>query len=552
MAQGFYTLEEAAHRLGMGPEELSGMAQRREIRAFADRGTWRFRAQDVEELARQRGVPSDPSVPVMPLVEDTGSGTQEISPFEIQDLTEVMAPPQEDEDIGVDLFASSVDEARRKGTGDSGVFLGPRSDAAFQTAPLSDPGGRGSAIMGGPPKSSPRQPSSATKPPSSAKHSGPQPPVVPVAQTHDEDDSVVPIGRETLGGPGDSSVRLDGLSGLVAPPSSTRLGAASKPPTVKTNPEVVSQAPPSSPDVTPFATSRDRPGSSAEFDFGTTGDFDLTPSSSPSPSDSVFDLSTPSMESIELQITSDLEDGGSSAIDLDRVQRPASGGTMRGQAPDYDVSDDSVTFELSMEEDAQGRRSGRMAQQQPINSSFELSLDQPEDSGEQPVSEESDSDFELTLDDSSSSVEVEEQAPVMSDESESSDFELALDDDSVSEVVDDTGSEVVVLEDDQAVAAASAVVDTDLAEAELDDDDVGLAVVEPAGEAAAAGAVRLSPDAVPIAADWGWWSLMLVPTTLVMLFTGFLLLEMVRNIGSYSEPGPLAAPVYRMMQSFTK
>lgn len=55
MAQGYFTLEEAAQHLGMPADELSQMAQRREIRAFADRGTWRFRTQDVEELAQKRG-----------------------------------------------------------------------------------------------------------------------------------------------------------------------------------------------------------------------------------------------------------------------------------------------------------------------------------------------------------------------------------------------------------------------------------------------------------------------------------------------------------------
>src|SRR5437763_5468585 len=62
MVQGFYSLDEAARYLGMPPENLSQMAQRREIRAFADRGTWRFRTQDVEELARRLGRGSSPEL----------------------------------------------------------------------------------------------------------------------------------------------------------------------------------------------------------------------------------------------------------------------------------------------------------------------------------------------------------------------------------------------------------------------------------------------------------------------------------------------------------
>ena len=41
MVQGYYTIEEAAEILGMAADKLNQMAQRREIRAFADRGTWR-------------------------------------------------------------------------------------------------------------------------------------------------------------------------------------------------------------------------------------------------------------------------------------------------------------------------------------------------------------------------------------------------------------------------------------------------------------------------------------------------------------------------------
>src|SRR6516162_3890709 len=62
MVQGYYTLDEAARILGMDAERLNQMAQKREIRAFADRGTWRFRTQDVEEMARRLGLGSSPDL----------------------------------------------------------------------------------------------------------------------------------------------------------------------------------------------------------------------------------------------------------------------------------------------------------------------------------------------------------------------------------------------------------------------------------------------------------------------------------------------------------
>lgn len=62
MVQGYYTIEEAARILGMDTERLTQMAQKREIRAFGDRGTWRFRTQDIEEMARRLGMGSSPDL----------------------------------------------------------------------------------------------------------------------------------------------------------------------------------------------------------------------------------------------------------------------------------------------------------------------------------------------------------------------------------------------------------------------------------------------------------------------------------------------------------
>src|SRR5438105_15926002 len=62
MAQQFYTLDEAARVLGVPPDEVKRMADRNEVRAFRDRGTLRFRAPEIEELARRRGRGSEPDL----------------------------------------------------------------------------------------------------------------------------------------------------------------------------------------------------------------------------------------------------------------------------------------------------------------------------------------------------------------------------------------------------------------------------------------------------------------------------------------------------------
>ncbi len=76
----FYTLEEAARVLGMSPDELKTKAQQREIRAFMDSGSWRFRVADVDELARRRGLGSDPDIslsdPDLFGATDTGTGDE--------------------------------------------------------------------------------------------------------------------------------------------------------------------------------------------------------------------------------------------------------------------------------------------------------------------------------------------------------------------------------------------------------------------------------------------------------------------------------------------
>ena len=85
MAQ-FYTLEEAARVLGMGLEDLKAKAQHREVRAFMDGGTWQFRVADIDELARRRGLGSDPELSLSDLELDVpdASGSDEIDLSEFQ------------------------------------------------------------------------------------------------------------------------------------------------------------------------------------------------------------------------------------------------------------------------------------------------------------------------------------------------------------------------------------------------------------------------------------------------------------------------------------
>ena len=112
MAQ-FYTLEEAARVLGMSAEELKSKAQSREVRAFLDGGTWRFRVVDVDELARRRGLGSDAELRLSDLEDLAGkSGSGEVQDLDLSEFQ-----------LGVakrDLGAESVHLSKVKGRDDSG------------------------------------------------------------------------------------------------------------------------------------------------------------------------------------------------------------------------------------------------------------------------------------------------------------------------------------------------------------------------------------------------------------------------------------------------
>ncbi|QDT93741.1 hypothetical protein [Gimesia algae] len=64
MAKKYLNLEEAAAELGMEKEELNRIREAGDIRGFADRGAWKFRMEDVEELGRSRQADSDPAIPL--------------------------------------------------------------------------------------------------------------------------------------------------------------------------------------------------------------------------------------------------------------------------------------------------------------------------------------------------------------------------------------------------------------------------------------------------------------------------------------------------------
>lgn len=65
MAKKYLNLEEAAAQLGMDKDELNRLREDGDIRGFADRGAWKFRMEDIEELGRSFQADSDPAIPLI-------------------------------------------------------------------------------------------------------------------------------------------------------------------------------------------------------------------------------------------------------------------------------------------------------------------------------------------------------------------------------------------------------------------------------------------------------------------------------------------------------
>lgn len=142
MVQGYYTLLEAAQFLGMPPDELKHMAQRNQIRSFQDRGTLRFRIQDVQELARRRGATSDPELVLGEAASPrprSGISPRPDSPRTPQPKTPTKQEPapdvfdfdlgaaDENVDVGHELFAKVDQPSSKRGPGSG--RKSPRSPA---------------------------------------------------------------------------------------------------------------------------------------------------------------------------------------------------------------------------------------------------------------------------------------------------------------------------------------------------------------------------------------------------------------------------------------
>jgi excisionase family DNA binding protein len=66
----YLSLDEVAARLGLSADQVNKLREEGRVRGFADRGTWKFKSDDVEEFARSRQADSAPDVPILGDLDD--------------------------------------------------------------------------------------------------------------------------------------------------------------------------------------------------------------------------------------------------------------------------------------------------------------------------------------------------------------------------------------------------------------------------------------------------------------------------------------------------
>jgi excisionase family DNA binding protein len=585
MVQGYYTLDEAARILGMDAERLNQMAQRREIRAFADRGTWRFRTQDIEEMARRLGMGSNPdlqlgeaSKPTSSVKPKSGAKAQgDEGAFDFSGPSQ-RDPSEIDHEIVIES-PSSHKSGRKSGAlspspkpgSDSDVHLvfdvgGDLPIGSDSDVKLEDSGPSRSALQrkSGPPPESPKSgPRKKTQLPGSRSiDSGVR--LVPM-----EEDNALPLGQVPPFSSGtDSDIRLAPDKGRAVPSDdqlaqttedinldeelrrAEELAQGKKPRSKvkrKTDVKLQQHTPVAGgdPAATEFELPKPKSGVKGPASGVKGPGSGVKGPGSKVKKDDTVNLRLDQVEEAELGLGGLDEPGeisGSTKVSGINLSDPADSGINLEQAKD--PSSDSVEFELSLEPES----TPRPAQEAPeVDSSgeFELTLDEEGGVGA--------ADEEATAHEGSADKDIFEtdfEAPAIGEAAagkgasleegdtdlESSDFDLSLGD-------EDSGSQVVALEEEEADEGAATVAHKARSsgaaveqEEETDEIDELLAEDEveelPADEEDEEFRPRRAVAAAP--AEWGVLpALILMPSVVITLLVGLMSFELLHTMWGY-------------------
>ncbi|MFM8271602.1 MAG: hypothetical protein ACKODX_04625 [Gemmata sp.] len=541
MAQ-MITLEEAAARLGITPEEMKKRLKTdpefKKLSQIRDGATIRFKQAAIDDLGRQLGMASEEGLPLPPL------GGEE--------------PPGSD-DFRVSGLEDALKKTPKKPTDDAPLDFGTSDDDVFSLAEeppaTKGPKSSGRLVPKAKGDSDVRLDNAAPKKPSTG------------------DVAAVPTEEIALDLSGSGSAVIKGGNSAKLPPgkgagSSGKLDAKGK---GKNNT-------PANPAPT---------DSSSEFELSLDADSDD------------FDLQLSSDSGDEVDLGSLPKDKAGSAANRSgiKLNAPADSGisleqnktrknnkdtTGKAKKGDDDSDASDVDFELSLDSSAPpsstklgGPKSGKLAPDAESDSEFELTLDDSGGSLEQAALEQE--VLEDGAEDKGDIFETDFEIPQMPDESaseavalesdtdlEKEDIEVAEDDSDDVALEEESGSEVVVLDDDEEdakpakgkaargkakklVEEADADVDVDLGDDAASDEEDGSASKALAG-AAGRKPGRADEDDADFAATkpWGIVPVLFLAPALLLTITGALMgYELIQTMWGYQQPRKPTAPIVR-------
>jgi excisionase family DNA binding protein len=566
MVQGYYTLEEAAQILGMNTDKLSQMAQRREIRAFADRGTWRFRTQDVEELGRQMGIGSDPELqmgersskssgklPQVKAKKTTGAGGDaDLFEFELSGSEELSIELDDPGAAGKKTALGGGTKAKKTNISDEDILVSP----SVEDAPIGflDESGRSSSKMG-PASSRGKTGSGKVKTGTNDPDSG--------LRLVQMDDDGIPIPQDYAGGKVDSDVKLDPADMGDLPPTEEvrldELDAQLDSSSTKKSSGKLGKASGSA--GSPFELSED----DLELDLGESETKKMTKvggggsgrkmtQAAPPPSDDDDEVSLGDLT------LGDGDFSGASGASGINLHLPADTGINLERAASTG-GDDEVEFELSLDGDGDdlvtgpSTTKGLQAPKADDSSESEFELTLGEDGGLAPlddgIGESSDStevaeekdifetDFEIPALDEESGSEVQAVEDSEGGDFESSDFEF--DATASDEEMEDSGSQVMAIDDEEEEAddSKSQVVAIDDEEAAEEEDELADMTAGSDGEEEEEEEEEelVTTGAALPPAPWGALpTIFMLPCVVVMGLLGLLTFEMLHGMWGYRQP----------------
>lgn len=483
-----YTLDEAADRLGLTAEEFKRRLRDdwKSVRSFRDGATLRFRAVDIDELARTLGQASDPGL---------GLGTGQ----PLSDSSEELAldPPRSkptsrpgSKPTSGSGKAAGQEHPLYMADDSDDVFALPGGDDAPKSKPKSKPKGDSDVRLDATPKR--------------ADAGGNQ-----------------PTEEIELAVPPPSGVGLGKSSAKLTPPKSS--GRANK---------------------IPGPADGGGDDGSSEFELSLDSDsdsFELQLSHDSSEESALGgDLQTSGGAQSGINLGKPADSGVS--LEKKKGSKPAPPDESDG---DFELSLEPASSGGPKSKPIRSATSGGMTDEG--SSEFELTLDDSDsESMNQLASEVQQSgdifetDFELpVMSDDESGSEVL-QVDSADTDLENSDFDLAID--AADAPADDESASQVVVMDDDPVALDEEPVALDDEPVVVDDEDVGSALAPRRGERVRTEVVE--KVVAPPPPKWGIIpTLALAPTLLVMVFGGLMGFEVVRSSAGYQQP--TAAPVVR-------